>query len=134
MNSIYSGSDHALNRDVEFRDDLEQDRHDEEGARQDWHAARVEEVRGVLERRMTTRPMADELAQAMANVLVDDVFPMACAWWLSPYDLGLKTKDVPTAELRKMADTAAKAQVQREEREQEGEAKRVRRVVLGDEL
>jgi hypothetical protein len=138
-------TDSQLARDVESHYDLTQDRHDEEGARQDWHAARVEEVREPLERRMVCHPTDDELVQAMASVLAKDASHMTKAWVaiirlpvfersIAFANLGAETYAAISVELRKMAETAAEDRVQREEREQEGEARRVRRVRLGDEL
>jgi hypothetical protein len=134
-------TDSQLARDAESHYDLTQDRHDEEGARQDWHAARVADVLKRLEPRMVRYPTPDEFSQAMSNVLPVDSFRVSFMWQF-PHgsdqkrfeEIGRALCSVVDPELRKMADTAAEAQVQREEREQEGEVRRVRRVVLGDEL
>jgi hypothetical protein len=136
-------TDTQLNRAVESHYDVAQDRHDEEGARQDWHAARVAEVLKRLEPRMVCHPTDDELVQAMASVLAKDASGMTKAWAaiirmplfersIAFGNLGAETYAAISAELRNMAETTAEAQVQREEREQEGEARRVR-IRLGDE-
>jgi hypothetical protein len=137
-------TDTQLNSAVECRDALTLDALDDAAARQDWHAARVAEILGPLERRMVCHPTDDELVQAMASVLAQDASHMTKAWAaiirlpvfersMAFANLGAETYAAISAELRKMAEVAAQDQVQREERESEGEVRRGRRVRLGDE-
>lgn len=127
-------TDARLNALAESHYDLEQDRSDKECAQADHRASRLAEIQEPLERRMVRHPTAEELGQAMAAVLNEDLHPMAHAWPGDDDVFGLITRLALTVELRKLADIAAEERLQAEEHAQEGEALRARRVRLGDEL